>query len=173
MVTRLTIGKKKYAAVENEMQEILTRAEELRAELTSAIARDAAAFEAVMAAIKLPKDTPEGQSERARSIEAATLEAARVPLEVAGKAVEVLGLAARVVTDGNLNAISDGASASALARASLAGAGYNVRINVASLTNPGAAQDLLEQLRQLEGHASDLEAQVRETMTTRGGISLE
>ena len=173
MVTRLTIGKKKYAAVENEMQEILTRAEELRAELTSAIARDAAAFEAVMAAFKLPKDTPEGQSERARSIEAATLEAARVPLEVAGKAVEVLGLAARVVTDGNLNAISDGASASALARASLAGAGYNVRINVASLTNPGAAQDLLEQLRQLEGHASDLEAQVRETMTSRGGISLE
>jgi len=173
MVARLTIGKKKYAAVENEMQEILARAEELREELTSAIARDAAAFEAVIAAFKLPKDTPEQKSVRTQSVEAATLEAARVPLEVAGKAVEVLELAVRVVMEGNLNAISDGASASALAIAALTGAGYNVRINVASLADPGTAQELLQQLCQFDARASVLEAKVREIMTTRGGISLE
>ncbi len=173
MVARLTIGKKKYAALEAEMQSILARAETLRADLTAAIARDAAAFEAVMAAFKLPKETPDQQAARAGAVQSATLEAARVPLEVAHQAVEVIELAGRVIALGNLNAISDGASGAALARAALTGAGYNVRINVASLPDAAPGQALLAELRRLESRADELDAQIRREIPARAGISLE
>lgn len=172
MVARLTIGKKKYIPVEPQMQAILGQAELLRVELTGAIQRDAAAFEAVMAAFKLPKETSEQQEVRARAVEQATLQASRVPLEVAGKSVQVLELAAQVVSLGNLNAISDGATAAALARAALTGAGYNVRINIASLKDRTAAQPLLDELNGLERRASQIEDQVRLELQNRGGMPL-
>ncbi|HEX7974326.1 MAG TPA: cyclodeaminase/cyclohydrolase family protein, partial [Anaerolineales bacterium] len=173
MVARLTIGKKKYAAVEAQMQSVLERADGLRRELTSEIQRDAAAFEAVMAAFKLPKETPEQQDARARAVEQATLQASRVPLEVAGKSVEVLELASQVVALGNVNAISDGATAAALARAALAGAGYNVRINIGNLQDQAAAQPLLDRLIELERRATQIEDQVRNDLHNRGGMPLE
>ncbi|HEX9029426.1 MAG TPA: cyclodeaminase/cyclohydrolase family protein, partial [Anaerolineales bacterium] len=172
MVARLTVGKKKYIPVEPQMQAILGQAELLRVELTGAIQRDAAAFEAVMAAFKLPKETSEQQEVRARAVEQATLQASRVPLEVAGKSVQVLELAAQVVSLGNLNAISDGATAAALARAALTGAGYNVRINIASLKDRTAAQPLLDELNGLERRASQIEDQVRLELQNRGGMPL-
>lgn len=173
MVARLTIGKKKYADAEAEMQAILGQAERLRAELTQGIEQDAAAFGAVMAAFKLPKDTEEQAALRQQAIQAATLEAARVPLAAAGKAVEVLELALAVVARGNLNAISDGGSAAAQARAALTAAGYNVRINLASLADPGAGQGFLVELRRLEERAAELEAQVWRELSERGGFALE
>jgi formiminotetrahydrofolate cyclodeaminase len=139
--------------------------------LTAAIDEDAQAFEAVMAAFKLPKETPEQQAQRAQAVEAATLEAARVPLVVAVKAVEVLSLASQVVTLGNINAISDGASAAAQARAALDGAGYNVRINVLGLQDQARAQPLLDQLVDLESQALVFEEQVRSALVQRGGLT--
>jgi glutamate formiminotransferase/formiminotetrahydrofolate cyclodeaminase len=170
MVARLTIGKKKYAAVEVQMQVVLERAEALRASLTNAIQQDAAAFEALMTAIKLPKETPDEQADRERAVQSATLHAAQVPLEVAGQSVEVLELAAQVVAAGNLNAISDGATGAALAQAALRGAGYNVRINLSGMDDQVAAQDMLEKLHQLERRAKALEKQVQAELTSRGGI---
>ena len=171
MVARLTIGKKKYASVEAQMLTLLESAETLRKELTEAIQRDAAAFQGVMAAFKLPKDTPEEQVIRNQAVEAATLTAIQVPLEVAEKAVNVLTLAAQVVGDGNLNAISDGASGAALARAALTSAGYNVRINAASLQNLALGETALRRVRELEEQADGLEAQIRADLAKRGGFS--
>lgn len=171
MVGRLTVGKKKYAAVQNQMHAMVERAEALRAELTAAIQQDSAAFEAVMAALKLPKETEEQQAERGRAIEEATLGAAQVPLEVAGKAVEVLELAVEAVTFGNLNAISDGASGATLARAALTGAGYNVRINVAGLQDQTTARSFLTKLAELEVRAAQFEEQVRVQLSERGGLA--
>jgi glutamate formiminotransferase / formiminotetrahydrofolate cyclodeaminase len=173
MVARLTIGKKKYAEVEMQMQALLNHAEELRLELTEAIQRDTEAFDAVMAAFKLSKDTPEQEALRDQKVEQATLNAAHVPLSVAGKAVEVMDLALQAVSLGNLNAISDGATGAALARAALTGAGYNVRINVTSLKNASSGAPLLEELRKLEGQAEAIEAQIRQTLIERGGMPLE
>lgn len=170
MVARLTLGRKKYAQVEGQMRQILERAETLRRQLTTAIEADAAAFEAVMAAFKLPKDTPEEAQKRQTAIESATFKAAQVPLEVARNAVEVMHLALQTVSLGNLNAISDAATAAALARAALTGAGYNVRINLASLKDEQAAQPLLEELDALEQRAGTLEAEIRATLSQRGGI---
>lgn len=173
MVARLTIGKKKYAEVEEEMQAVLGRAEVLRAALALAVEEDAAAFEAVMKAFKLPKDTPDQQAIRDQAVEAATLEAGRVPLEVGRQAVEVLELAVSAVARGNLNAISDGASGAAQARAALTAAGYNVRINVASLKDPATGVELLQALGQLEIRAGELEGQIRAELGRRAGLVQE
>jgi glutamate formiminotransferase / formiminotetrahydrofolate cyclodeaminase len=173
MVARLTTGKKKYAEVEAQMQAIAARADSLRAELTAAVKADAEAFEAVMAAFRLPQETENESAERAGAIERATLAAARVPLQVAGKAVEVLELAAQVVSSGNLNAISDGATGAALAQAALTGAGLNVRINAASLKDKSKALSLLTEVRALEEIARSLQDKLRAEVSERGGISLE
>ena len=171
MVARLTVGKKKYAEVEAQMNEILAQAERLRRELTAGVDADSAAFEGVMAAFKLPKETPVQQEKRAAGIEAATLEAARVPLEAARKAVAVMALAERCVALGNLNAISDGASAAALSRAALTAAALNVRINVNSLSDKTAGEELLAGLAELEKKAAGLEKKVATSLKERGGIA--
>lgn len=171
MVARLTVNKKKYADVQNQMKETLIKAERLRAELTTAVHEDAAAFEQVMAAFKLPKDSDEEKRMRSAAIQAATLHAAEVPLKVAGKVVEVLALAAQVVAQGNTNAISDGATGAALARAALTGSGLNVRINLASLKDEAKAEELSEALKRLEKRADELEQQVQASLVARSGLS--
>jgi glutamate formiminotransferase/formiminotetrahydrofolate cyclodeaminase len=172
MVARLTLGKKKYAEVEAQMYALLERAEALRLALTQAIQKDAQAFEAVMASYRLPKDTDDEAASRQQAVEAAMLNAARVPLETARMAVEVMELCSQAVAAGNLNAISDGASGAALARASLTGAGYNVRINVASLGDPSKGELLLQEIRQLERRAGEIEASIRSQLVERGGMPL-
>ena len=171
MVARLTVGKKKYAAVEAQMNEILNQAERLRRELTAAVEEDSAAFEGVMAAFKLPKETPAQEKVRLEAIEKATLQAAQVPLTVAQKAFGVMALAERAVAIGNLNAISDGASAAAMAHAALTSAGYNVRININGLTDKTAGDALLSQLHTLEGKAARLEKEVHKSVQERGGMA--
>jgi glutamate formiminotransferase/formiminotetrahydrofolate cyclodeaminase len=170
MVAGLTIGKKKYAEVEAEMQAIRVVAENLREELTQNVEDDAAAFEAVMGAFKLPKDTPELEAARTAAIELATLNAAHIPLHVAAHAAKVIELAARCAESGNLNAISDAASGAAMARAGLTAAAYNVRINIKSLPNPSIGANLLDELKKHEARADEHEAKLSELMKTRGGI---
>jgi glutamate formiminotransferase/formiminotetrahydrofolate cyclodeaminase len=173
MVARLTIGKKKYAEVEAQMRALLEQAEAVRADLTEGVQRDAAAFEAVMAAFKLPKDTPEQQAARSRAVEQATLNAALEPLHVARQALAILEMSLEAVSLGNVNAISDGGAASALARAALTAAGYNVRINVTNLQDLSAGQEMLDELQELEDQADSLEAQVRAQLVQRGGLPLQ
>jgi glutamate formiminotransferase / formiminotetrahydrofolate cyclodeaminase len=172
MVARLTLGRKKYAAVEGRMQAVLEQAEGLRAELTAAVDRDAVAFQAVLAALKLPKDNAQEAELRDQALQAATLAAAEVPLEVACRAVDVMGLAAFMVAQGNLNAISDSATASALARAALTGAGYNVRVNLSSLGDSGQVEHLMTTLVDLEQRAGKLEEDIRNDLSSRGGITV-
>jgi glutamate formiminotransferase/formiminotetrahydrofolate cyclodeaminase len=167
MVARLTIGKKKYAPVEAQMQAVLVEAEGLRADLTKAITTDSAAFEKVMTAYKLPKDNPQKESERKTAIVEATWEATLIPFGVCQQAVKVLSLAVQVTSDGNLNAISDGGTAAALARAALTGAGLNVRTNLKSLPQDDQALNLLGQLSHLEIRAEELEAQIQRTLAER------
>jgi formiminotetrahydrofolate cyclodeaminase len=80
-------------------------------------------------------------------------------------------LAALCARDGNLNAISDAMSASALARAALTAAGYNVRINLNSLEDKEAGETMLQELRDLEKKADKIEKEIRKTMEERGGVS--
>lgn len=173
MVGRLSVGKKKFADIEQEMQALVTRAEELRAAFTEAVKEDAEAFNAVMAAFKLPKGSEKEQKARAKAIESATLEAARQPLAAAELAVECLKLALSAAEKGNTNAISDAGSAAALAEACLRGSSLNVRINLHSIADHKDSSKMLKALNKLEEDAADLHAQVREQVAARGGFKLD
>ncbi len=170
MVARLTLGKKKYADVQGEMNQLLEQAESLRKQFTIAVEQDAAAFHAVMAAMKLPKEPEAKAAERSAAIEAATLEATRLPLSVAGMAVRTLQLAVQAAALGNTNAISDAGTGAALARASLQGAALNVRINASSLPSNAQAGAYLDELRGLELQAETLDAEANQHIATRGGF---
>ncbi len=172
MVARLTVGKKKYANVEARMWEVIEQSEALRAELEEAVQADAAAFEGVMAAFKLPKGTPQEQEARRQAIEVATLEAARVPLMVAEKVLAVLELAADVAELGNVSALTDVGTAAAMAGAALSGASLNVRINLTSLQDQKTAGRLMDELSALEDRAAILTERVRTALQDRVGPAL-
>ncbi len=168
MVARLTLGKKKYAEVENQMQAILDESEALRADLTTTVARDAAAFDGIMAAFKLVKDDPR----REQAIQEATLHAAKVPLEVAGKSLRVMELALQAVSAGNLNAITDAGTGAAMAQAALSGAGYNVCVNILGLNDKDIADNLVDEVQAIKAKAAELQARLRQQLTERGGLAL-
>jgi glutamate formiminotransferase/formiminotetrahydrofolate cyclodeaminase len=126
MVARLTLGKKKYAEVELRMQALAAAADGLRGRLTTAAVEDSAAFEAVLEAMRLPQTSDAEKRARASALDGATRRAALVPLAVALNAAQVAELAAETAEVGNVNAISDAASAVALARAALQAASLNV-----------------------------------------------
>jgi glutamate formiminotransferase/formiminotetrahydrofolate cyclodeaminase len=170
MVAGLTIGKKKYADVEAEMQAIRVVAEKLRKELTQAVDDDSSAFEALMGTFQLPKGTEEEKASRSAAISAATLNAAHIPLNVAEDVVKVMELALKCAKKGNVNAISDAMSGFALCRASLTAAGYNVKININSLEDKSVGEKMLSELKELEAKADELEKEIRKTMSERGGI---
>ena len=171
MVARLSIGKKKYAEVEDEMKAVLDEVEMLRAKLTAAIDEDAASFDAIMQAFKLSKETDEEKSARSQAIQDATLYAAQVPLQTATDTVRVMELALQVASVGNSNAITDGASGAAMARAALTSAGYNVRINVTSLKDEAKAVELVDALKELEAKADEVDAALRSVLQERGGLT--
>lgn len=171
MVARTTVGKKKYAAVEEQMSALIGQAEALRAELTEAVTEDAAAFEGFVSAFRLPKETPEQQAERSAAIQRATLNAAAVPLHVAGKTAQVASLAVEAASLGNLNAISDAATAFALARGALTGAGLNVRTNLNGLDDASLGAGLLDALVQTEQGFAELEQRLRAVLRDRANLS--
>lgn len=133
MVANLTLGKKKYAAAEEEMRQIKRDGEALRRELLALGRADSEAFDAVLRARRLPQTTPSELAERAAALLAAELAAARVPLETARACGRVADLAERAARQGNTNAITDAGVAGLLAHAAGQGALLNVEINLKSL----------------------------------------
>jgi glutamate formiminotransferase/formiminotetrahydrofolate cyclodeaminase len=173
MVARLTINKKKYAHVEEEMRTIEQHAEAMRVELTSAVSDDSAAFNAVMNAYRLPKNTPQEKEERTQRIQSTTLLAAQVPMQVAKTAVEILKYAQILVLQANLNAISDAGSAAALAGAAISGAALNVRINALGLKDQRDSAALIEEISKLEVQAKEMQDQILSQIYQRGGLNPE
>ncbi|MBA3340569.1 MAG: glutamate formimidoyltransferase [Gemmatimonadaceae bacterium] len=135
MVAGLTIGRKKYVAVEAEMAVVAANAERLAKSLRELVDRDAAAYAAVSAAYKMPKDTSDAVAARDHAITDALFGAAEVPLDTARLCAESAELAAVVATKGNSNAMTDAGLAALLAEAGAKGAAYNVLVNVNSLAD--------------------------------------
>jgi formiminotetrahydrofolate cyclodeaminase len=133
MVCNLTIGREKFAAVEEQAKEILTRAEALRAELNQLVAEDIEAFKAVMAAFRLPKGTDAEKAVRRTAIQDGTKQATLTPLATARACAEVIELCQVVAEIGNPNAISDAGASAACAQAGLKAASLNVLINLPSI----------------------------------------
>jgi glutamate formiminotransferase/formiminotetrahydrofolate cyclodeaminase len=153
MVARLTIGKNKYSEVEKEMQTILEGAEVLQKRLFDSVSADAQAFDAVMNAYRMPKETDQEVANRKAAIDDAMQGAAEVPLQVCSDAVHVIAFATEVAEHGNSNALSDAGSAGALAAAAFQAAQYNVRINAGSVSDKKLAQKWLDQVEKLQTEA--------------------
>jgi glutamate formiminotransferase/formiminotetrahydrofolate cyclodeaminase len=156
MVAGLTIGKKKYAAVDAEMKEVALRAVALGNQLSTLVKRDAEAYALVSDAYKLPKEPADAATRRSETVANALLKAAEVPLETARAAVEVADLAALVAEKGNTNAITDAGVAALLAAAAAKGAAYNVRVNVQALEDRSRGQSLARDAEQLAKRAGEL-----------------
>jgi formiminotetrahydrofolate cyclodeaminase len=150
MVANLTVGKKGYEAVEEEMKALAGMASQLRNKLTAAIDQDADAYTEVMAAYKLPKTTDEETSLRKQKIQDAIKHAALVPLEVARDALAVIDLAGRAIRKGNKNAASDGAVAAMNARTAALAAIYNVKINLSSIKDDDFVKKLAQEAEELQ-----------------------
>jgi formiminotetrahydrofolate cyclodeaminase len=136
MVANLTIGKKKYADAEGEMKKILRQAELLRGQFAALIDKDTEAFQKVMEAFALPKETEPQKALRAAAIREATKEATLVPLEVMKHCIDALALAQEVASSGNANAVSDAGVSALMLHAACSGAALNVRVNLKTLDDP-------------------------------------
>jgi glutamate formiminotransferase/formiminotetrahydrofolate cyclodeaminase len=172
MVARLTIGKVKYNDVEERMREIAQQAASLRDDLTAAARDDAAAFDGVMAAFRLPKENEQEREKRSEAIEQATLHAAEVPLLVAEKAVRTLELAVEVAGKGNLNAISDAGAAGAMAASAFQAASMNVQINLSGIKGEKETKRLGKSLHKLSGQAVKAQQELSEALLERADLSL-
>ncbi len=141
MVCRLTIGKKKYAEVQSEMEGVLRKSEDLRTRCTSIIEEDTQAFNKLMQVYALPKETPEQHSTRKAAVQEATKTATRVPLKLMTLCEEAGGLVKAVAEKGNRNSASDAGVSALMLRAACLGAALNVRINLAALDDAGFVQE--------------------------------
>ena len=135
MVGSLTTGKKKYTAVEADIQALNARAETLRRELEALVQADAEAFAPLAAAYGLPKETPEQAAHKAAVLESALDAAAAVPLQIMEKCAEGIALAGQYAAKGSVLAVSDAGCSAALCKAALQAASLNVFINTKLMTN--------------------------------------
>lgn len=149
MVGSLTVGKKKYAAVEQEIQELNAQAEALRARLEQLVQADAAAFAPLAAAYGLPKDTPEQAAHKAAVLAEALEGACTVPLEIMQRCAEGIRLVEQYAAKGSALAISDAGCAAALCRAALQAASLNVFINTRLMSDTARAGALNAQANEL------------------------
>lgn len=170
MVGRLTLGKKKYAEVQPRIESIVAEADELRRNLQSAAEEDAQAFDGVMDAMRLPKDTQAQAAKRQAAVEQATHRAAQVPLRSAEAAARVVELAANVARLGNVKALSDAASAGLLAAACVRAAALNVRVNAQEVADRQAAESWERSLAEVEARMETAEAGLRQALATRGNL---
>lgn len=157
MVCRLTVGKKQYAKVKDELSQVRDRADALRAELEQLVDDDKEAFNQVMAAFKL------GEEEQ----EKATQHASEIPLTVMKKSLEAMELALIVAEKGNPNSISDAGVAGLMGQAAIAGAGYNVRINLGSLKDQAFVKRLTDESNDIRKKGADLADKIRSTVEAK------
>ena len=142
MVGSLTVGKKKYAAVEAGIQALNARAEALRGELEALVQADAEAFAPLAAAYGLPKDTPEQAAHKSAVLEKALDAACAVPLQIMEKCAEGIALAEEYAAKGSVMAVSDAGCAAALCKAALQAASLNVFINTKLMADRSRADVL-------------------------------
>jgi len=170
MVAALTVGRAEYAEAEPMARELGATAASVRDELIELAQRDSEAYEAVVHARRLPRDSDEHRAARAASLADAVRLAAEVPLRTARVAVRAVELAAGIAPIGNRNAASDAGVAAQLASAAVRGAILNVRINLPYL--PADAPFRLEtpaELARLEATAMDREAAALADVAARLG----
>jgi len=154
MVCNLTIGKKNYEAVSEDLAKVLAKAEELRAALTNGIDEDVVAFNSLMATYGLPKATDEEKAARAAAIQEALKAATLAPLQTCKTCYEVIELAKEAADKGNVNVISDAGVAVLAANAGLRSCALNVYINAKGIKDRDFAEKQLAEVNALVAKAA-------------------
>ncbi|MBV9213937.1 MAG: cyclodeaminase/cyclohydrolase family protein [Actinobacteria bacterium] len=171
MVCRYTVGREKYAEVEDAAQRVLARAEGLRADLETAAEADAAAYGSYSRAQSMPRETEAERAERDAALQAALRESTAVPLGVAERCSELLELAAEAAEIGNPYLISDAAVGAEMAAAACASAELNVRLNVGGLEDAAFAGEIRARLEALAARVGgrDLVERAARAVAERSG----
>jgi glutamate formiminotransferase/formiminotetrahydrofolate cyclodeaminase len=154
MVANLTVGKKGYESAWEDLSAVAERAQAVKDRLVRSVDEDTDAFNQAMAAMRMPKGTPEEQAARNAALEAGYQQAARVPLETAKACLEAMALALVVAEQGNTNSASDAGVAALMARAGVEGAVLNVLINLGSVKDETFKQACREETGQLLNEAA-------------------
>lgn len=165
MVANLTVGKKKYADVEETMQQILLKLEELQKELLVLADEDAKVFAPLAAAYSMPSSTEEEKREKERVMEEKLLAASLVPLQMMEKTFMVLDILSFLGEKGSRMAVSDVGVAVQFARAALNGAVMNVYINTKSMKDRDKAEELNEKARELIEDGTRLADRIYQSVT--------
>jgi len=151
MVTRLTIGKKKYEHAWSKMAPLREEAEALLTDLLALVDKDTDAYNQVIAAVRLSKDSDDGKAARKIAIEAANKEAARIPLETLRTVAKLIPITSAAIEDGNPNCITDAGVAVQLMRTAALGAVYNVKINLDDISDADFVADAKAETDELIG----------------------
>lgn len=149
MVGNLTIGKKKYVDVEEDIKKIISSSEKLRYELSQLVEEDVKVFNNFMATYKMPKETEDEKRIRTEKIQESLIEAAKVPLKVAYKCLDILTLSQEIAEKGNINVVSDAGVAALMADAALHSAILNVKINLKMIKVEKIKEELSSSIKEL------------------------
>ncbi|MGA1792429.1 MAG: glutamate formimidoyltransferase [Thermoplasmatota archaeon] len=161
MVCNLTVGKKKYEEVWDEMKGKAKEVSFLRARLLELVDEDANAFNDVMAAFKLPKDTEEEKAERSKAIQAGYKKAIATPLETAEVCLKILDAGVPIAKKGNKNSISDVGVGADMASAGLDGAIMNIKINLGSIKDEDYVADMDAKIVSMIARKEELISSIR------------
>lgn len=149
MVGNLTVGKKKYADVEADVQDRMRCLKQLQEEMVSLADRDAEVFAPLAAAYSLPTSTEEEKAYKEEVMEKNLLSASLVPMEIMEKSVAMLGILEELEQKGSVMAVSDVGVAVQFARTALTGAVMNVYINTKSMKDSQRAEELNQRAGEL------------------------
>ena len=160
MVCNLTRGREKFADVEAEMTTLVEASEAARRRLEQLLQEDTTAYNGVIAAYKMPKETEEEQAARTAAIQAGLIVAADVPLEICRVAVEVCRLAKVAAGIGNPQAVTDAGIGAILGEAAVVGAALNVKINLGSIKDEAYVAKAAAEIDEIQAEAAALRAEV-------------
>lgn len=164
MVANLTFGKKGNESLKAEMSALASKAQTLKSEFLRAVDDDARAFDAVMAANRLPKATIGDQKQRDAAIQEATKRAIEVPLSVMRASAKLLPLIESVAEKGNPNSISDAGVAAMTLKTAAGGAYLNVLINLPGMNDEKYSKGVLDEARKLLDGLSDAAPRIAESI---------
>jgi len=160
MVCNLTRGREKYADVEVEMTTLVRASEAARGRLEQLLQEDTTAYNGVIAAYKLPKETDADQAARSLAIQEGLIVAADVPLEICRVALEVCRLSKVAAGLGNPQAVTDAGIGAILGEAAVVGAALNVKINLGSIKDEAYVQTAAAEIAEIQAEAAALRAEV-------------
>lgn len=167
MVCRLTIGKKGYESSEEIAKTTLEKSDALGKELLAFVDKDTEAFNGVMAAFKMPKDTDENKAIRSAAIQKGYKEAVQSPLSIAKACLSVIELAYPIMDKGNSNALSDVGVGADMAFSGLEGAIMNVEINLPSIKDSDFVKEMEDQVAIMEARGQELRGKIHDFVKSK------